>query len=191
MDDVIRGYWAGAKFNGDFFCIETRSGYRGGSELDYKGKQHLLPSDASDETLGIAVVDALAHSRFVLGAPRAGSSYPPNVEFDMELYDYNKSNERYAQWIKNLMARYGYKTKRALFKNMHSCSIKSCQGIMNFHPWHHERLEGWSRAKDDGIEDVIIPADSTPVEIGAALKLAFSRCIPVYDWQTEFESKAT
>lgn len=176
MDDVIRGYWAGAKFNGDFFCVETWSGYRSGSELDYKGKQHLLTPDASEEALGIAVLDTLAYSRFVLPASRAGSIYPPDIEFDMDLHDYKLKIERHAQWIQSLMALYGYKTKRALFKDMHSCHIDKYNDILTIRPSHHKKLETWGREKDDGIEDVIIPATSTPREIGAALRLAFSRC---------------
>lgn len=176
MDDVIRGYWACAKNNGDFICVETWSGYRGGSDLDYKAKQHLLAPDVSDEALGIAVLDALAHSRFVLPAPRAGSTYPPNLEFDMILCDYKLKAERYTKWVTDLMAHYGYKTKRALFKNMHSCGIDQYSDSIKIRPSHHEKLEAWGREKDDGIEDVIIPANSIPVEIGAALRLAFSRC---------------
>ncbi|NDL44379.1 contact-dependent growth inhibition system immunity protein, partial [Photorhabdus laumondii] len=43
-------------------------------------------------------------------------------------------------------------------------------------PSSHEKLEGWS---GDGIsvaDYVVIPADSSPEEVGAALRLAFSRC---------------
>ena len=173
MDKVIRARWAGVYFNEDFILIETNSGYRM-NQVDYKGKQHLLASDASDEALGIAVLDALAHSRFVLGAPRAGSVYSPDVEFDMDMYDYKQGIERYAKWIADLMAHYGYKTKRVLFKNMHSCNIESCNGIIKITPMHHEKLEMWAGINKD--ENVIILSDSTPAETGAALRLAFSRC---------------
>src|SRR6266481_6670875 len=124
MNDVIRGTWVNACFNGDFICVETNSGYRGGMHVDPKGAQHLLTPDASDESLGVAVLDALARSRWVLGAPRDGSTYAPDVEFDSDLYDYKQTAERYASWIKALMERYGYKTKRALFKHMMYCYIE-------------------------------------------------------------------
>ena len=154
MNEVIRGAWAFAKSNQDFSLIETVSGYRGAAALDPKGIQRFLAPDASDEELGLAVIDALAHSRWVLPAPRSGSSYPPEVEFDLELYDYKKVAERYAAWTKDLMARYGYKTKRALFKNMKSCAIERKGGTITIRPSHHEKLEAWDREKDDGIEDV-------------------------------------
>jgi hypothetical protein len=65
MNDVVRGRWAGAFDNADFLCVETYSGYRGGVR-DHKGKQHLLGPDVSDEILGAALLDAMAHSRFYL-----------------------------------------------------------------------------------------------------------------------------
>jgi len=42
-----------------FICIETKSG----GLTDPKGKQHLFPPDAAEEAMGLAVLDALAHSR--------------------------------------------------------------------------------------------------------------------------------
>jgi hypothetical protein len=176
MNEIIRGYWAGAKYNGDFYCVETLSGYRGSCTLDPKGKQHLLPPEVSDEILGLAVRDALAHSRFVLPERRTDVWQHPDVEFDLELDDYKKTAERYAAWIKNLMEHYGYKTKRALFKDMESCTIVSRSGLLTIQPSRHQKLEQWGREKTDQIEDVTIPADSAPAEIGAALRLAFRRC---------------
>lgn len=176
VDDVIRGYWASAFFNGDFYSIETYSGFRGGTHGDYKGVEHRLPPDACDQELGLAVLDAMSHSRWVLGIPREGSIYPSGVEFDKDLYDRELNMERGKKWIADLMVQYGYKTKRALFKNMRSCSIDRYGDSIKITPMHHEKLEAWGREKDDGIENVVIPADSSPLEIGAALRLAFSRC---------------
>lgn len=176
MNEIVRGYWARALFNGDFICVETWSGYRGVDQLDDKGKQHLLVPDASDEVLGTAVLDAMAHSRFVLPAPRTDVWIHPEVEFDMELYDYKKSIERYAAWTKALMERYGYKTKRALFKEMKSCSIESKNGVIDIRPKHHEKLEGWSGEGITEEDHIKLAANSSAAEIGAALRLAFSRC---------------
>jgi hypothetical protein len=175
MNEISKGAWANAKSNGDFILVETFSGYTS-SMRDPIGKQHFLAPDANDEELGFAVLDALAHSRFVLPAPRTDVWIHPEASFDMELYDYRQTAARYAAWTNDLMARYGYKTKRALFKTMKSCSIESKGGVVTISPSHHEKLEGWGREHDDGIEDVVIPADNTPSEIGAALRLAFDRC---------------
>jgi hypothetical protein len=176
MNEVKKPSSASAYSNHEFVCIETMSGYHGGTHGDPKGAAHYLDSQASDEALGSAVLDAMSRSRFVLSSPRVGSVYPPELEFDAELYDPARVAERYDVWTNSLMQRYGYKTKQALFKNMHSCSIEAQGGRMTIRPSHHQSLEGWGRTKGDGIEDVVIPADSTPTEIGAALRLAFTRC---------------
>lgn len=172
MNEVVRKYWAEAWSNGDFFLIETSSGYRS-TQTDPKGKKHFLTPNASDEELGVALLDSLSHSRFVLPAPRKDVWIHPEAEFDSDLYDYNLSIERAKKWVANLMAQYGYKTKRSLYKNMQTCSIEISQEVMAIQPWHHEKLEAWGGIV---LENVIIPADSTPAEIGVALRLAFSRC---------------
>jgi hypothetical protein len=173
MSEVTRGYWAGVKCNSDFICVETWSGYRGGTDRDPKGKQNLLPPDASAVALGEAVQDALAHSRWVLPARREGSTYPEGVDFDMSVSDYKVN---YPAWIKALMERYGYKTKRALFTGMKRVSIENKNGVLTFTPWHHAKLEGWVGLGDGGDAKVVIPATSAAEEIGAALRLALSRC---------------
>jgi len=74
------------------------------------------------------------------------------------------------------MERYGYRTRRALFKDMEYCGIFRKDEKIVFWPLIHKKLELWSRLKSDGIEDVIVPANGSPSEIGAALRLAFDRC---------------
>lgn len=160
--DVVERCWCTSAYNsGDFIFIETDSGYRS-SRGDPKGSQHFLRPDATDQEQGEAVLDALSKSRFVL------------PEEDMELYDYKLGQARYQAWIADLMTRYGYKTKRALFKEMKHCLIESCNGVLTIQPMHHEKLEAWS-GLDKG-ESVSLPADSPSPEVGAALRLAFSRC---------------
>lgn len=163
MNDLKRQFWAGAKENGDFICIETYSGL-GLCGQDPQGAQHLLSSGADADAVGTALRDALSRSRLL-----TLSEYG-------EFFDYQKSKQQYTTWIDALMTRYGYKTKRALFKNMKSCSVEVGEGVMTIRPSHHEKLEAWS---GDGITEedyVVIPVDSPPAEIGAALRLAFSRC---------------
>lgn len=59
---------------------------------------------------------------------------------------------------------------------MKNCGIHCVNGVITLSPTRHEKLEGWGRTKGDGIEDVILSADSSPAEIGAGLRLALSRC---------------
>lgn len=163
MSNDEQCFWAGALFNGVFFCVETYSGL-GLIGRDLLGAQHLLGPDSEDEELGEALADALSKSRTL------------TLDEYGEFFDYKKGEIQHKDWLKTLMERYCYKTKRAMFKNMKSCNIESQNGTITIRPSHHEKLEAWS---GDGISEsdyVVIPADSSPAEIGAALRLAFSRC---------------
>ena len=164
MDYVEERACAAAISNGDFICVDTYSGYRG-MQRDPQGKQHLLAPDASNEALGFALLDALAHSRAIA------------IEEIPAYFNYERCIAQYAEWVKNLMQRYGYKSKRALFKNMMSCGVDSKHGVITIRPSNHSKLEGWN---GDGIskeDHVVISTNKSPEEIGAALRLAFSRCI--------------
>lgn len=176
-DSVIRGWYAGICVNIDLISIKTYSGYSGGRYADYKGKEHLLPPDVSDAELGVALRNALAHSRFVLGAPRTDVWVHPDVEYDMELCDLNKGVQRYKDWIARLMAAYGYKTKRALFKDMKNCSVDLREGVISIRPSFHEKLEAWSGEGITKEDHVHIPETCSDEELGAAIRLALSRCL--------------
>lgn len=165
MNTVKPRRWASAYWNGDFYLIETFSGYRLYGR-DPAGKKHTLQPDASAQELGAAVLDALAHSRFL------------SLDQAKDFFDYTAGQEQYATWIKSLMTQHGYKTKRALFKRMANCGISLTMGeeSMTIKPMRHDTLEGWVGAQKEGVEDVIFPADSSPEIVGQALLLAFSRC---------------
>lgn len=153
------------KRNQNFLLVVTQSGYtRRVNDYDY-GKEYYLPITVDDETLGKAVLDCLQACRWI--------TYEDNPEF---FYPLETIVPRYKKWLAETMVKYNYKTKTKMFRNMDSCRTEMKEGIIKITPMHHEKLERWGREKDDGIEDVIIDANSTPAEIGAALKLAFSRC---------------
>lgn len=165
-----------AKTNKDFICIYTESGY-GITCLDPKGVQHLTSHNVSDGELGAMLLDALAHSRFVL-PPRDNRDIwvHPEVTYDAELYDFDRSNERYNQWVSDLMLTQGYKTKRTLFKGMKSCGIECCEGVITIRPSFHDKAERWSGKGIEKSDYVVLAANSPQADIGAALRLAFSRC---------------
>ena len=162
MDFVFKPR-ASASCNGDFILLETMSGYRR-VKVDPSAPKHLLPMDADEAALGQALLDALKNSR--------------QIEFSHvgAFFDLATVEAEYEQRNKALMAQFGYKTKRALFKNMMKVSIDRDGDKIVLVPMRHHDLEGWGREKDDGIEDVVIPAGSAPAELGAALRLAFTRC---------------
>jgi len=174
-NDVVPRAWANVKLNKEFFCIQTYSGYRM-SQADHRGAMHLLAPDASDQEVGEALLDALSKSRFVLPEPRTDVWIHPEATFDSGLYDFEATEQRYKDWISQLMSQYGYKTKKALFKDMKSCSVESKEGQTTIRPSRHEKLEGWGGTGKGGSDYVVISTNSTPAEVGAALRLAFSRC---------------
>lgn len=173
MDDVVKTAWADVGINNELIYVKTYSGYRS-SRADPKGVEHFTSPDIGDPELGAALLDALAHSRFVLPEPRQGVWTHPDATFDMDLYDYNLTNQRYGQWVLRVVDSYGYKTKRALFKEMKKCSIESKNDEITIRPSHHEKLEVWDGISAD--DYVVISSDSSPSNVGAALRLALSRC---------------
>jgi hypothetical protein len=170
----MRKYEALAQLNNKMFCIRTVSGYRM-TQFDPKGAMHLLLPDASDEMLGTAVLDALTKSRFVLPSSYRGQSdLHPDVEFDEDLSN-AKQEEHYAAWVQQVMARYGYKTKSAIFRRMKSCGIEKVENQITIRPSHRDKY-GWTGDGFTKADYVVIPADSSAEEVGAALRLTFSRC---------------
>ena len=149
--------------NQDFIEVKTFSG-NGITTSDPDGIRKLLPLDVSDEELGQVTLLALAKSRII------------DVSELGPLINRDNVKKRYDAWVADLMAKYNYKTKRTLFKNMMRCYVEISDGILTISPSWHEKLEAWS---GEGISDddkVVLSVNSTTEEIGAGLRLAFSRC---------------
>lgn len=165
MTDIVRKKrWANAYENHDFVYVETLSGYRGGLP-DPHGKRIHMSVPTTDDVLGRAVLDALAASRFL---------HPNEYR---EFFDVRGTVvPQYEEWVKSMMAALGYKTRRALFRDMKNCGIDEEDGVISIHPTHHDTLEAWS---GEGIAEhsvVRIRADAEPAEVGSALRVALSRC---------------
>ena len=149
--------------NQDFIEVETFSGYRSRTS-DPDGIQRLLPLDVSDEELGQVTLLALSKSR-VIDVSEIGT-----------FFNMVNIKKRYDAWVADLMSKYNYKTKRALFKNMMQCSLRISDGILTISPTRHEKLEGWGWEGISDDDKVVLSVNSTTEEIGAGLRLAFSRC---------------
>ena len=155
-------FYAEAYENQDFINISTFSGYNRRAR-DPDGENLSLSKDASNEELGQAALLALSKSRQIEQSEIA------------TFFDRDNVKQRYNNWVANLMDKYGYKTKRALFKKMMQCSIEIRDGVLTISPSIHEKLEGWGGGLPKS-DDVVLPINSSPEEIGAGLRLAFSRC---------------
>lgn len=158
--------WASVYSNGDFYIALTNSGYRS-CVRDPIGCEDHLGLGATDEELGKAVLEAIAQSRFLRPERRE--------EFE-QFFNPARIAASYATWVSSLLARYKYKTKRDFFKHMALCNITVSGDKMEISPTRHEKLESWGREENDGLEDVLLAASSTPEDVGKALRIAFSRC---------------
>lgn len=95
------------------------------------------------------------------------------MTFDADHYDLEKMSARYNEWVESIKVRYGYKTNKAIFKGMKSCTIKEQLGALFMMPSHHEKLEAWSGKGISERDRVIVSLDCDPGEIAAGLKRAF------------------
>lgn len=73
------------------------------------------------------------------------------------------------------MQKYGYKTKRALYKNMRCCWISRFDEKIEVAPSHQKSLDSYT-ANKDGPEPLILDASASDAELGAALREGFNRC---------------
>lgn len=147
--------------NGDFISVKTYSDY-GWLVIDHLAPEHVLAPDVSDEDLGRAFLAALSQSRL--------------LAFDDPDYTNEVAEERYQVWIKDMMKRYGYKTKRALFRKMNSCGAMIRDGVLTIRPSYHDRIERWTGDFISEDDYVRIPSNSAPEAVGAGVRLALSRC---------------
>ena len=156
-----RYYYADVYFNSKKdFIIQTRSGML----IDHLYSPCFLPFDANNEIIGEAVIKALSNSRM--------------FDYDSdEYYDYmdlTKSKQRYDQWVGNLCAYFGVKTKKALFDNMKRSGVSLFNNQISISVTRHVRLDAWDGM---GVEDIILSTESSFEEIGSGVKLALNYCI--------------
>jgi CDI immunity protein len=160
--EKIQGRNVMAFRNEDFLCLFVQTG-RGLLCNDPRLDGTVLPSGEAMEKIGGAVVAALGLST-IMAAP----------DFQI-LFKSGDVQRHTADWERSVMARFRYKTKRALWRTMLKCSIRSLDGTLTFAPTRHDRLDGWSGMKD--VEKVIIPVANANEEVGRALFAAFDLCM--------------
>ena len=159
-----RYYWASCYSTEKFILIETESGL-GRTAVDPLFSPYFLSPEEDDIKIGETVLKALGNSRLLVDQKDRA------LVFNLENIEKN-----YKAWVTNLLNKYGYRSRRALFKDMKNCSIQATDGMLTISPMHHETLEGWDGTNLGGVDDVNLSLHSSPSEIGAGLKLALSRC---------------
>jgi hypothetical protein len=158
---------ASVYFNGDFFQIWTmsRAGLR---YADPDVEPFYLEPDVDNQVLGNTLRIALSKSKEIVG-----------IKF-MEIFKSGRVQEKDKEENKKLMKQYGYKTKRALYKNMDKCSISVFEGNIEIQPTHHDSLDGYSANQNKGPFALLIPETATDEELGAAVREGFTRCTSIF-----------
>ncbi|MHA6845547.1 contact-dependent growth inhibition system immunity protein [Ralstonia syzygii] len=154
---------ASAMFNGDFYEIITMSQ----GMLSYAEPSVspcYLPPEVDDASLGKALREALAKSQRV------------EVEKFQEIFHSGIVQKIAKERDALVMKSYGYKTKRAMFQKMDSCSVAVFDDQIEVQPLHQKSLDGYAARKDTGPFPLHVPATATDAELGAALREGFKRC---------------
>jgi len=156
-----------AFFNHDFFWIQTQStGMIAYGEPD--AAPYYLPPDIEDTALGEKLRAALNASKKV-----------STDEFH-KIINSGVLNQRQREQEDFLMQSYGYKTRRALYKNMANCSIELSDGQIKITPMHHKSIDGYSSRKDTGPFSLYVSELEPDNKFGAALREGFKRCTSSY-----------
>lgn len=115
--------------------------------------------------MGEVVIKVLLTSRMI------------NPKYEPDFFDARgRVVPQYNLWVSEIMGRLGYKTKRAMLKDMKQCVIELFKSTMAIKPSHHEKLEAWSGKGITESDYVVISGNSSPAEVGASLRLAISHC---------------
>lgn len=125
---------------------------------------HYLPADTNDTTLGVTLRIALSASKRV------------GVEEFQKIFHSGIVQERGKAREAEAMQKYGYKTKRALYKNMMCCWVSVFDGKIEIKLTHHKALDAYSGISNDGPEIQHLPVTCSDAELGAALREGFKRC---------------
>lgn len=143
--------------------VQTDSGYHRGMR-DYDGPLFALSRGCSDEELGDALCACIRASRVIK---------LEEVKHFFDLAWREKMPDRDAP----IMETYGYRSREEFYRNMMFCMADRIDADVVILPWVHRGGERWSGPQpSDGIENVVVPFNSSPPVIGAALREGLSRC---------------
>jgi hypothetical protein len=141
------------------------SGYRRHVFEDEPRSTYLGPNP-TEEDLGRAFLESLNTSRFV--DPR---------NFDNDFFDWRRIAAADKRWHQEFMKHVGYKTLRQAYENMIQCIAKRTEGMISIKPFLRDRQPRyWIDLPPE--KTVVILATDDHALLGAALKLALSRCEP-------------
>ncbi|AJE46071.1 contact-dependent growth inhibition system immunity protein [Celeribacter indicus] len=149
-----------------FYLIESKVCYRAALP-DPEGVRHVLPPEASAEEIGAAILDALAHSRFIP---------PSHPEFDA-LFTQRKAAELVDTYDAELMRLAGVKTKASLYRGAKGVNVTHHADWGEITIFACARRKGryfWSQTTDVSGEETV-PFGASAREVGEAYLRALAK----------------
>jgi CDI immunity protein len=153
--------------NGDFIRIVTMSD-GGMSYAEPSAEPILLNPSASDEEIGAAVRLAASRSKTI-----------PPKEF-VKLFESRVIHQLGDERELALQKQFGYKSKRAMYKNFKHCSVQFEATEVKVEPSHQKALDG-SYSGLHRSQTIVLPSTITNSELGAAVRDGFARCTSAFD----------
>jgi len=145
-----------------FLDVTAYSGYRG-YRLDRTAFGRTFANDVGHDEVGAAVKQALSSSRLIDYSEIKAFFEPKAME------------KSYTDWVNELIARFCYKSRGAMHQDMRRCNAELRGATIHFFPTRRDRSEGFSNIGEDAL-DVMVPIEVPDSEVGAAVRLALSRC---------------
>jgi hypothetical protein len=124
-----------------------------------------LAPDVDDATLGATLRLALAGSKRI------------SAQEFIKLFESRVIHQLSEDRERETMQKYGYKTKRAMYKNMLCCWISVADGKIEIKPTRHKSLDSYSGISNNGPEIQCVPVTISDADLSAALREGFKRCI--------------
>ncbi|WP_367110490.1 contact-dependent growth inhibition system immunity protein [uncultured Psychrobacter sp.] len=130
-------------------------------------KPIILDIDCTDEQLGRAVLSALEHSKQI------------SIDEFSEGFNSGFFKEQYNKYIDSLMIRFGFKTKKQLFKKIKEVSISKIDDKFQLLSTHQNSLGSFSA--DNNSQTIVVEASTTPATLGKLTRDAYKECTSIYD----------
>jgi hypothetical protein len=142
-----------------FIASFTRSRIR---SIDPNGVQIFLSPEAPDKDLGRAAKRCLSMSR--------------EVSADEIKRIIENSSAMELEWGRSTAKRFGYRSWRALYKELSTCDIKELESSIRIEPSNHSSLREWNDKGLSKYDWVVIDNHASDAALGVACRLALSRC---------------
>jgi hypothetical protein len=144
----------------NFISIEALSGIPGLMYQEDNPYRVYLDPNAPNELIGRTLLTALDRSRYV-------------DDSEPEFFDPTRAVRVEEDWEKDIAQRFGFKSKLEVYKDLDWCAGQMFDGKIKLQP-HRRSPLAWRNLPAE--KTVFIPMTDDAEIVGAALRLALSRC---------------